>query len=55
MSAFEVHEIPCKSAINRVQSMPFSWSINPYRCGRHACVYFTYSLRGIHLDQLVKV
>jgi DNA repair photolyase len=29
----------CKSAINRVQGMPFDWSINPYRGCRHACVY----------------
>jgi DNA repair photolyase len=39
MPAFTVREIQCKSAINRVQGMPFDWSINPYRGCRHACVY----------------
>jgi DNA repair photolyase len=41
---FTVHEIHCKSAINGVKGMPFSWSLNPYRGCRHACVYFIYSL-----------
>jgi len=39
MAPFSVREIRCKSIINRVQGMPFSWSINPYRGCRHACVY----------------
>src|SRR5437763_6572870 len=39
MARFTVREIQCKSAINRVQGMPFGWSINPYRGCRHACVY----------------
>ncbi len=39
MPRFTIREINCKSAINRVQNMPFSWSINPYRGCRHACVY----------------
>lgn len=39
MARFTVREIQCKSAINRVQGMPFRWSINPYRGCRHACVY----------------
>lgn len=39
MAHFAVREITCKSAINRVQGMPFEWSINPYRGCRHACVY----------------
>lgn len=30
---------PCKSAINRVQGMPFAWSLNPYRGCVHACHY----------------
>lgn len=36
------HEILAKSALNRVpgkSSMPFSWTINPYRGCSHACVY----------------
>lgn len=39
MAHFTVRDAPCKSAINRVQGMPFDWSINPYRGCRHACVY----------------
>lgn len=39
LPSFTVREIQCKSAINRVQGLPFSWSINPYRGCRHACVY----------------
>lgn len=39
MAKFMVKEIQCKSVINRVQGMPFKWSINPYRGCRHACVY----------------
>jgi DNA repair photolyase len=39
MATFTVREIACKSVINRVQGMPFQWSINPYRGCRHACVY----------------
>ena len=37
----QVHEVRCKSVLNRVQSemMPFKWSINPYRGCQHACVY----------------
>jgi DNA repair photolyase len=36
---YAVHETLCKSLINRVQGMPFDWSINPYRGCQHACVY----------------
>jgi DNA repair photolyase len=32
-------EITCKSALNRVQGMPFKWSLNPYAGCAHACVY----------------
>src|SRR3972149_11399272 len=32
-------EIQVKSVLNRVQGMPFKWSINPYRGCAHACVY----------------
>ena len=39
MAKFVVREVKAKSVINRVQGMPFSWSINPYRGCRHACVY----------------
>lgn len=36
------HEVLAKSALNRVpgaSSMPFSWTVNPYRGCSHACVY----------------
>jgi len=36
------HEVLAKSALNRVggqTSMPFSWTINPYRGCSHACTY----------------
>jgi DNA repair photolyase len=39
VAPFTVREIACKSIINRVEGMPFAWSINPYRGCRHACVY----------------
>src|SRR5579884_2153757 len=39
MPRFAVREIRSKSIINRVQGMPFNWSINPYRGCRHACIY----------------
>ncbi|MDR7421256.1 MAG: radical SAM protein [Armatimonadota bacterium] len=32
-------EITVKSALNRVEGMPFRWSINPYRGCAHACSY----------------
>lgn len=36
------HEVLAKSALNRVpgaSSMPFDWTVNPYRGCSHACVY----------------
>ena len=36
------HEVAAKSALNKVASggsMPFGWTINPYRGCSHACVY----------------
>ncbi len=36
------HEVAAKSALNKVpapSSMPFDWTINPYRGCTHACVY----------------
>ncbi|WOF22681.1 Rv2578c family radical SAM protein [Microbacterium betulae] len=43
------HEVAAKSALNRVpgpSSMPFDWTINPYRGCSHACVYCF--ARGTH-------
>lgn len=41
---------PCKSAINRVQGMPFAWSLNPYRGCVHACHYCYARATHAHLD-----
>src|SRR5690606_38894315 len=32
-------EIRCRSALHRVQGMPFRWTVNPYRGCTHACHY----------------
>ncbi|MFN7982348.1 MAG: radical SAM protein [Vicinamibacterales bacterium] len=32
-------EVDCRSALNRVKSMPFDWTLNPYRGCTHACHY----------------
>jgi len=32
-------ESDCKSALTRVQGMPFQWSLNPYRGCSHGCPY----------------
>lgn len=32
-------EIHCRSALNRVEGMPFRWTLNPYRGCTHACHY----------------
>ncbi len=37
-------EVQTKSVINRVQGMPFKWSINPFRGCSHAC-HFCYARR----------
>jgi DNA repair photolyase len=37
MAHIEYREIACKSALNRVQGMPFRWSLNPYRGCVHRC------------------
>lgn len=39
MSRITYIEAPCKSVLNRVESMPFKWSINPYTGCSHACRY----------------
>src|SRR5579862_857628 len=35
----EYREEPCKSALNRVQGMPFNWSLNPYMGCAHRCTF----------------
>ena len=37
--AARYQEIQCRSALNRVKGMPFSWTLNPYRGCTHACHY----------------
>ena len=32
-------EVTCRSALNRVEGMPFAWTLNPYRGCTHACHY----------------
>jgi DNA repair photolyase len=39
MARATYREIECKSALNRVQGMPFRWSLNPYRGCAHHCHY----------------
>jgi DNA repair photolyase len=54
MSRRRYIEITCKSAVNRVQGMPFRWSLNPYRGCVHACHYCyaraTHSFYGLNAD-----
>jgi DNA repair photolyase len=35
----EYRDEPCKSALNRVSGMPFSWSLNPYMGCAHRCTF----------------
>ena len=32
-------EVACRSALNRVEGMPFRWTLNPYRGCTHGCHY----------------
>src|SRR5213594_876957 len=32
-------EVSCRSALNRVEGMPFHWTLNPYRGCTHGCHY----------------
>ena len=35
----EYRDEPCRSALNRVQGMPFEWSLNPYMGCAHRCTF----------------
>jgi DNA repair photolyase len=37
--AARYQEVSCRSALNRVQGMPFNWTLNPYRGCTHGCHY----------------
>src|SRR3990167_8922082 len=37
--AARYQEITCRSALNRVEGMPFNWTLNAYRGCTHACHY----------------
>jgi len=37
--AASYQEIRCRSALNRVEGMPFKWTLNPYRGCTHGCHY----------------
>ena len=53
MSRVECVEVECKSALNRVQGMPFKWSVNPYSGCTHSCHYCyarAYYARAEHGD-----
>jgi DNA repair photolyase len=39
MKGVEYREEPCRSALNRVRGMPFSWSLNPYMGCAHQCTF----------------
>ena len=50
MRPVEVREVECKSALNRVQGMPFRWSLNPYRGCAHGCHYCYARATHAYLD-----
>jgi DNA repair photolyase len=37
--AARYQEVTCRSALNRVEGMPFKWTLNPYRGCTHGCHY----------------
>jgi DNA repair photolyase len=39
MGGVHYREVTIKSALTRVQGMPFAWSLNPYKGCAHACTY----------------
>ncbi|MBI2820728.1 MAG: radical SAM protein [Acidobacteria bacterium] len=43
-------EIACRSALNRVEGMPFRWTLNPYRGCTHGCHYCFARRYQAHLE-----
>jgi DNA repair photolyase len=39
MSRVQCVEVQCRTALNRVEGMPFRWSVNPYSGCTHSCHY----------------
>jgi DNA repair photolyase len=39
MSSASYRDEPCRTALNRVQGMPFKWSLNPYMGCAHRCTF----------------
>jgi DNA repair photolyase len=39
LAEVEYQEVPCKSALNPVKGMGFSWSLNPYTGCEHRCAF----------------
>jgi DNA repair photolyase len=39
MGRVDYRPLACRAALNRVEGMPFRWSLNPYRGCAHACRY----------------
>ena len=43
-------EVTCRSALNRVEGMPFAWTLNPYRGCTHGCHYCFARRYQTHLE-----
>lgn len=46
----DYREIACRSALNRVEGMPFRWTLNPYRGCTHGCHYCFARRYQAHLE-----
>jgi DNA repair photolyase len=48
--AARYQEVTCRSALNRVEHMPFNWTLNPYRGCTHGCHYCFARRYHAHLE-----
>ena len=46
----DYQEVTCRSALNRVEGMPFAWTLNPYRGCTHGCHYCFARRYQTHLE-----